>query len=461
MLAPLLPDRLRVAYLVYRGNPRCGGQGVYTRYLTRELVALGHEVTVFSGPPYPELEDKVELVRVPSLDLYRDPDPFRMPRMRELQTTIDVLELATMCTAGFPEPRTFSLRARRLLAERPGEFDIVHDDQCLGTGLLGMMRDGWPLVATIHHPITVDRALDLSHAEDWRRRLTLRRWYGFLAMQKRVASRVPRVITVSSSSRRDIAEQLGVPEERSSVVPVGVDETIFRPLPGVRRVPGRLMTTTSSDIPMKGLVPLIEALAIVRRERPDAHLVVIGRLRDRSAVPAVIERLGVGDAIRFVSGVSDEQIVGLYAEAQVAVVPSLYEGFSLPAIEAMACGTPVVATTGGAIPEVVGKDGHTGLLVRPGDPTALASAIQQSLADESLRTRLAATARQRVLERFTWQATAEGTVEAYRSLLAGRAGPGRLREPDPLDTLDEVDGLDEFDDLELAGEMEVEAVPAC
>jgi glycosyltransferase involved in cell wall biosynthesis len=459
MPAPILPDRLRVAYLVYRGNPRCGGQGVYTRYLTRELVALGHEVTVFSGPPYPDLEDKVELVRVPSLDLYREPDPFRMPRMRELQTGIDVLELATMCTAGFPEPRTFSLRARRLLAQRRQDFDLVHDDQCLGTGLLGMMRDGWPLVATIHHPITIDRALDLSHAETWQRRLTLHRWYGFLGMQKRVARRIPRVITVSTSSRHDIAEQLGVPEERSSVVPVGVDETVFRPLPGMQRVLGRLMTTTSSDIPMKGLVPLIEALAIVRRSRPDAHLVVIGRLRDGSVVPAAIDRLGVRDAISFVTGVSDGRIVELYAEAELAVVPSLYEGFSLPAIEAMACGTPVVATTGGAIPEVVGKDGETGLLVRPGDPAALAGAIERALSDQGLRARLAAAGRERVLERFTWQATAEGTVEAYRLLLAQRAGlaplaPVTAPAPDP-----DASVFDAFGGLEDGVGREV--IPAC
>lgn len=452
MPAPVLPDRLRVAYLVYRGNPRCGGQGVYTRYLSRELVALGHEVTVFSGPPYPELEDKVELVKVPSLDLYREPDPFRRPRMRELQTGIDVLEFATMCTAGFPEPRTFSLRVRRLLAERRGDFDLVHDDQCLGSGLLGMMRDGWPLVATIHHPITVDRALDLSHAETWQRRLSLRRWYGFLAMQKRVARQIPRVITVSTSSRHDIAEQLGVPESRSSVVPVGVDETIFRPLPHIRRVPGRLMTTTSSDIPMKGLIPLIEALAEVRRERPEAHLVVIGRLRDGSLVPAAINRFGVADAVSFVSGVSDERFVELYAEAEVAVVPSLYEGFSLPAIEAMACGTPVVATTGGAIPEVVGEDGRTGLLVRPGDPRALAGALVRALSDEALRVRLAAAGRERALERFTWQATAEGTVEAYRTLLA-EGSPAPSMGIDRLDTLAELDRPPAMDDLEV--------VPAC
>src|SRR5688500_11840281 len=125
---------LRIAYLAYRGNPHSGGQGVYTRYLTRELVALGHEVTVFGGQPWPILDPGVEWVPVPSLDLYRDPDPFRIPWPSELKTREDVLEFALMCTAGFPEPLTFSLRARQLLAARRDDFDIVHDNQCLGTG---------------------------------------------------------------------------------------------------------------------------------------------------------------------------------------------------------------------------------------------------------------------------------------------------------------------------------------
>lgn len=189
--------RLRIAFLVYRGNPRCGGQGVYTRHLTRELVELGHAVTVFSGPPYPEIEEPVELVKVASLDLYREPDPFRVPRLDEFTSPTDVLEFALMCTAGFPEPLTFSLRARRLLKSRRGDFDLVHDDQSLGRGITGMMRDGWPVLATIHHPITVDRELDLAHAEGWKRRLSLRRWYGFVGMQTRVARQVP----ASSRSR--------------------------------------------------------------------------------------------------------------------------------------------------------------------------------------------------------------------------------------------------------------------
>jgi glycosyltransferase involved in cell wall biosynthesis len=444
MPEPYRPRCLRIAYLVYRGNPRCGGQGVYTRHLTRELTALGHSVTVFSGPPYPELEEPVELVKVASLDLYREPDPFRVPKLREFTSPTDVLEFALMCTAGFPEPLTFSLRARRLLAGRRSDFDLVHDNQSLGRGVAGMMKDGWPVLATIHHPITVDRELDLAHADRWQRRLTLRRWYGFVGMQARVARKIQRVVTVSESSRRDIADQLGVELERIAVVPVGVDSSVFRPMPAVARVPGRIMTTASSDVPMKGLVPLLEALAKVRAEREDAHLVVVGRLRDGSTIPAALDRLGLARAVRFVSGLSDQEIVDLYAEAELAVVPSLYEGFSLPAIEAMACGVPLIATTGGALPEVVGTDGQTGLLVPPDDPGALAAAIGRLLDDDALRQRLGDAGRQRVLGRFTWQVTAAGTAAEYRALLADHRGglevlPGIPDAPtvtggDPTDT---------------------------
>ncbi len=418
---------LRIAFLSYRGNPRCGGQGVYTRYLTRELAALGHHVEVFAGPPYPELEEGVRLVKVPSLDLYRDPDPFRVPWPSEFKSLIDLAEFAIMCTAGFPEPLTFSWRVRRILQERRADFDLVHDNQCLGRGIATMVDDGWPVVATVHHPITVDRELDLAHARTLRKKLSVRRWYGFLGMQMKVARQIPSILTVSESSLRDISAQMGVDPSRMSVVPVGVDETVFRPLPSIERVQGRIMTTASADVPMKGLAPLLEALAKIRTERSDAELVVVGRLRPESRIPALMDRLGVSGSVRFVSGVSDDELVRLYAEAEVAVVPSLYEGFSLPAVEAMACGVPVVATTGGALPEVVGRSGETGLLVQPGDPGSLAQAVLAVLEDGELGARLGAAGRERVVERFTWKATALGSVRAYEELLAsyGRQAAGR------------------------------------
>ncbi|MHB8670757.1 MAG: glycosyltransferase family 4 protein [Acidimicrobiales bacterium] len=414
-------DPLRVALLAYRGNPHSGGQGVYTRHLARELIELGHQVEVFAGQPYPELDPGVPLTRVPSLDLYRPENPFRVPWPWEFRSLVDVAEFGIMCSAGFPEPLTFSWRAARLLRKRPRDFDVVHDNQCLGRGIVSLVTEGFCVVATLHHPITVDRDLELAHATSRFRRMTLRRWYGFLAMQRRTIPRLPRIITVSESSARDICAQMGGRPEQLHIVPVGVDHRQFRPLPGIERVPGRLMVTTSSDVPLKGLIPLLEALAKLRTER-HAELVVVGRPKEGSRVPAAIERLGLADAVRFVGGVDDDRLVELYAEAEVAVVPSLYEGFSLPAIEAMACGVPLVATTGGALPEVVGSDGDTALLVPPNDPGALAVALGRALHDGELRRRLGAAGRKRVLERYTWAATARGTAEQYREALAEHRG---------------------------------------
>jgi glycosyltransferase involved in cell wall biosynthesis len=421
--APPRPGGLRVAYLTYRGNPRCGGQGVYTRHLTRELVALGHSVEVFSGPPWPELDPGVGFTPVPGLDLYRDPDPFRLPHPREFSTREDWIEFGVMCTAGFGEPLAYSRRVRHLLAQRLDDFDVVHDNQCLGTGMLGMVEDGWPLLTTLHHPITVDRELALAHATSRWQYITQRRWFGFLGMQVRVARALPAVVTVSENSRKDIAAQLGVAPERMTVVPVGVDHTVFRPHADVTPQPGRIMVTSSSDVPMKGLVPLLEAVAKLRTER-DVELTVIGRPAEGGRVDRAIARLGLADAVRCVSGISDDELARLYGEAEVAVVPSLYEGFSLPAIEAMSCGVAVVATTGGALPEVVGRDGETGLLVPPDDPGALAGAIARLLDDPALRARLGAAGRERVVRRFTWQVTAAGTAACYQAMLEGRPLPG-------------------------------------
>ncbi len=404
---------LRVAFLIYRGNPHCGGQGVYSRHLTRELTELGHEVTMFAGQPWPVADAPVRLEQVSSLDLYKRENPFRVPWPHEFRTWEDVQEFGIMAGAGFPEPYAFSRRVYKQMRDRRDEFDIIHDNQCLGRGLLGFVHDGWPFVHTLHHPITVDRDLDLAHATSPLRKLTLRRWYGFLGMQMKVARQLPRHLTVSQNSKKDIVAQMGVHPDTLHIVPVGVDQQQFRPMPHVKRVPGRLMTTASADVPLKGLPYLIDALAKVRAERNDAHLVVIGRPRHKSAVPAQIERLGLEGAVEFVSGVSDERIVELYAEAEIAVVPSLYEGFSLPAIEAMACGVPLVTTTGGALPEVVGPSGESAMTVPPRDPGALAQQIIEVLNDDELKARLGAAGRRRVLDRFTWRRTAEGTAEHY------------------------------------------------
>ncbi|MEU9730179.1 glycosyltransferase family 4 protein [Streptomyces sp. NPDC048002] len=421
---------LDIALLTYKGNPFCGGQGVYVRHLSRELARLGHRVEVIGAQPYPVLDEGVPLTELASLDLYRQPDPFRTPGRDEYRDWVDALEVGTMWTGGFPEPLTFSLRARRHLRARRGEFDVVHDNQTLGYGLLGDV--GAPLVTTIHHPITVDRQLELDAAEGWQRRFSVRRWYAFTRMQKRVARRLPSVLTVSGTSRSEIVEHLGVREERVHVVHIGADTDLFSPDPSVARIPGRIVTTSSADVPLKGLVFLVEALAKVRTEHPDAHLVVVGKKPAEGPVAQAVERYGLEGCVDFVKGISDAELVDLVRSAEVACVPSLYEGFSLPAAEAMATGTPLVATTGGAIPEVAGPDGETSLSVPTGDAGALAAALSRLLGDPRLRERLGRAGRERVLERFTWARAAEGTVRHYREAIARSARSARsARGPVP------------------------------
>ncbi|NDG77803.1 MAG: glycosyltransferase, partial [Acidimicrobiia bacterium] len=261
----------------------------------------------------------------------------------------------------------------------------MHDNQCLGKHILSIEKL-IPTIVTLHHPITKDRKLEMQHTKTLWKRFGISRWYSFVKMQGKVASRLPRIVVVSENSINDIHTDMKVSRDRMRLVPVGVDPELFKPLPGVARKPHHLITTASADVALKGLAYLLEAVAKLRTER-EIHLTIIGKPRPGASAD-LIESLGLADCISYVSGVSDERIVELYAESTLAVVPSLYEGFSLPSIEAMSTGVCLVATTGGALPEVTGRDGETVLSCAPADADALAAAIRRGL-DDALATRRA------------------------------------------------------------------------
>ena len=245
-------DPLRIAYLTYRGKPHVGGQGVYTRHLTKALVDLGHHAEVLSGQPYPIVDERVPLVELPSLDIYNDYFPMRMPAFWELKDRWDWAEVTAFSTGTFPEPLAFSLRAWDHLKARRDDFDLVQDNQCLGYGLLMMERMGLPVLGTIHHPITMDRRLEMEHADTAMQRWSKSRWYAFTKMQTRVAKRLRRVITVSRNSYDDICRDHMVSPEKLFIVPVGVDPELFVPIPGIERNPNQIISTASSDVAMKG-----------------------------------------------------------------------------------------------------------------------------------------------------------------------------------------------------------------
>ncbi|GAS99303.1 group 1 glycosyl transferase [Mycolicibacterium canariasense] len=404
---------MRIALLSYRSKTHCGGQGVYVRHLSRGLVELGHQVEVFSGQPYPEgLDPRVTLTKVPSLDLYREPDPFRVPRPSEIRDRIDVLELLTMWSAGFPEPRTFCMRAARILAGRRDDFDVVHDNQSLGAALLGVAKD-IPLVATVHHPITRDRVLEMA-AAPWRRKPLVRRWYGFAEMQKRVARRIPELLTVSTTSAADIAEDFGVSADQLHVVPLGVDTELFRP--AEHRVPGRIIAIASADVPLKGVSNLLHAVARLRA-RHNLDVQLVSKLEPNGPTEKLIAELGISDIVHASSGLPDEELAGLLASAEIACIPSLYEGFSLPAVEAMASGTPIVASRAGALPEVLGPEGECARLVPPGDIDRLTTVLGELLDSPAQRRTLGAAGRRRALDVFSWESVAAQTVAVYEKAI--------------------------------------------
>ena len=417
---------LRLAYLTYRGKPHVGGQGVYTRHLTKALVDLGHSVEVFGGQPYPVLDERITMHKLPSLDIFNDQYPGRLPGYWEIKTWPDFVETARFLGGQFSEPLAFSKRAYRELRTRVDDFDLVHDNQCLGWDILKIEKI-IPTIVTLHHPITKDRELEMSHAPNWWKRRSLKRWYSFVEMQGKVASKMPRIVVVSENSINDINKDMGVSRDRMRLVPVGVDPDLFRPMPEVQRQPGRLITTASADVALKGLSYLLEAMAKLRTQR-DIRLTIIGKPRPGHSMD-LIESLGLKPYIDFVSGVPDERIVELYAEAELAIVPSLYEGFSLPAIEAMSTGICLVATDGGALPEVTGTDGDTVLQCPAGNAEALAATIARGLDDVDLRTRVGLAGRERVVSRWSWRHCAALTVDQYREVLEMPHNQARRNAP--------------------------------
>lgn len=412
-------NNLRIAMLAYRGKPHVGGQGVYVREMSKALAELGHTVEVFGGPPYPELDPKVPLHKFPSLEIFNDYFPGRTPGFWEIKDFPDFVELCSYMTGNFSEPLSFSLRAYRALRDRIDDFDLVIDNGSLAYGnILIQKKLGLPILGVIHHPITVDRRLELDNARTALERLGKRRWYAFTRMQTRVCQRIQRIVTVSESSRDDISVDHKVEIEKIHVVPIGIDTDFFAPQPDIQRVSGRIVSTASADVPLKGQKYLLEALAKVREKHPEVHLELVGKQRDGSTTAETLADLGLSDIVNFNQGISYKELVDLLASAAVAVVPSLYEGFSIPAIEALSCGAPLIATTGGALPEVAGPHLETCLAVPPGDSLALANQIEFAFENPEICKQVGHAGRQRVIEKWSWRESAITTANHCRDLLS-------------------------------------------
>lgn len=402
---------MRVCLLSYRSYRYSGGQGIYLRYLSRSLRDLGHQIDVVSGPPYPDLDDGIRLIKLPSLDLYSmPPDQRLLINPRKLNTFPSLVEWLGVISGYFSEPLTFGMRAYGLIRNSGNnKYDIVHDNQTMAYGILKIQELGYPVVETIHHPVTIDRDLAVESATSLKDKLGLRRWFLFINMQIKVARRLSHIITVSQTACRHIAKTFEIPEDKLRVIYNGIDTDIFSPFPKVNHLKNRLLVVISRDTAVKGLRYMLEALAILRQKH-NLELIVVAKETDNSTTKELIINLGIKDYVKFIDEIDTAELVNQYRLASIVAIPSIYEGFGLPAAEAMACGVPVVSTTAGALPEIVGD---AGILVPPADAKALAEAISALVVSPNKRKHLSEMGRKRVMQMFNWRDTAQRTADVY------------------------------------------------
>lgn len=417
---------MKICFVMYQGNMYSGGQGVYLHYITRELTRLGHEVHVISGRPYPRLDDAVHHHRLHSYSFWaflngrdehaydhaHNPAAFFHPwNFYEFAST-----RASLASLFF----TFSVRAYQKLAELEreyGPFDLVHDNQTLGYGILAMKQlMGKPVVASLHHPLAIDKVNNLREAKNVVSRIQKELWFPW-RMQSYVANRIDMVLTGSRNSAESVSASMDIPIEHIRQTPYGVDHEVMRPLPGVERQPGTILFVGDSEDRNKGARFLIEACARLQHEIDFRLLFKDKKEQDMKVVPPLVWKYGLKRFVEYIPRLSTDELLRLYNSAQIVVSPSLYEGFGLPAAEAMACGTAVIATTAGAFPEFI-DDGRTGLLVPPGDPDALAAAIKSLLLDPDRCRRMGAAASEHIRTNFTWKRTAKMTLDLYDEVLA-------------------------------------------
>ncbi len=417
---------LRIAFVAYRGNMQCGGQGVYLWFLARELARLGHRVDVFVGPPYPDAMPFARRVTRLRNQQYwagwfsKDrqkliPDP----PLRVLHP-LEFYELGASYLGFLPEPFAFSMRAFASVAEalRAGErYDIVHDVQCLGWGLLGLRALGLPLVTTVHHPLTIDRRTSFIRDTNLREAIGTMTFYP-VGMQSFVARRVARLFTSSEVSANQIVQDFGVDRANLRMVANGVDTELFSPDPAVARDPHEVLCVGRASDPNKGVATLVEAIA---KLPGPTRLTLVDDDHPDDGARKRAHALGIADRVDVVGRVPIERLLALYRRAALVCVPSLFEGFGLPAAEAMACGTPVVATRAGALPEVM-RTGGGGILVDPGSADALAAGIGELLAQPEARAELGARGRKGVLGAYAWPSVAASTAAVYEEVVAERRG---------------------------------------
>lgn len=392
---------------------------MYIYYLSRALARRGHEVTIIVGPPYPRPTPWAKVERLPNANYWGKRKGF-LPQGNPtgILNPLDFLEFASSRLGYFPEPLAFSIRAWRRFSvmHRELPFDVVHDVETLGYGLLGIRWQGVPVVSTVHHPLTLDMVSHLAKAGSWKERYYNVVFFPII-MQGFVARRIDGVITSSEAGVKEIERAFSLPRKSIHLVYTGVDLDFFSPDRKEERVGGRILFVGNAQDPRKGIKLVLQAMKLLPEE---VSLVIVDEGEpNKPYAPGLVRQLGLAERVMFTGRVTQEELVKHYRRASLLVLPSEFEGFGLPVVEALSCGTPVVVTDAGSLPEVVGN-GEGGLIVPKGDFKALAKAMGTIIGSPSLAREMGKRGRMRMERLFSWDRTALDTEKVYEKAVEKR-----------------------------------------
>ena len=405
---------LKIALLSYRSDPFSGGQGIYIKNISEALHNRGHEITIFSGNPLPEVNKVIKVVRIETPGFFETFDSLEMLKIFTSleKNRLNVMDFFETFTGTFTEPVFFGERLvkNKYFQETVDEFDIFHDNQSISSYPETVLKK---LVTTLHHPIHVDKEIDLTSEKSFLKRLSIKRWYSFLNFQKKNLKAVKKVISPSLSSKNDICRYFDYPSKNISVIWNGInlDDCKFHQRGSFN---ANFVTIISADVPMKNLKTVIKALYLLKQEGINAKLTIVGDLREDNN--KLIDRLGLTKEITYKSKLPRKQLIQSLNNADIGIAPSKYEGFGFPLVEMIATGLPVIVSDKASLPELAG---NAGLIFNSSDSNDLKEKMKELIENAALRNKVAENSKLRRDDFFGWDEYAKKLEDLYKEIISG------------------------------------------
>ena len=405
---------LKIALLSYRSDPFSGGQGIYIKNISEALHDRGHEITIFSGNPLPEVNKAIKVVRIETPGFFETFDSLeRLKIFTSLEKNrLNFMDFFETFTGTFTEPVFFGERLvkNKYFQETVDEFDIFHDNQSISSYPEKVLKK---LVTTLHHPIHVDKEIDLTIEKSFLKRLSIKRWYSFLNFQKKNLKAVKKVISPSLSSKNDICRYFDYPSKNISVIWNGInlDDCKFHERESFN---ANFVTIISADVPMKNLKTVLKALYLLKQEGINAKLTIVGDLREDNN--KLIDRLGLTKEITYKSKLPRKQLIQSLNNADIGIAPSKYEGFGFPLVEMIATGLPVIVSDKASLPELAG---NAGLIFNSSDSNDLKEKMKELIENTTLRNKVTENSKLRRDDFFGWDEYAKKLEDLYKEIISG------------------------------------------